>query len=105
MMKKLTTLLILMTLLFNIFLLTPVFAVTNFKEGVYQLSSFNITSDNLYSIENISSSDAVYVLILDENQRTLQALRLSANSQKYNLIPLKPSYRILIVGNGEVVIV
>jgi hypothetical protein len=105
MMKRLATSLILIILLINIFVLIPVFAVTNFKEGIYQLSSLNVTPDNIYSIKNISSSDGVYILILDENQRTLQSLRLAPNSQKYNLIPLKPSYRILIVGNGEVVIV
>lgn len=103
-MKKITTLLILICLLFNLFIITPVLAVTNFKEGIYQLSNFNISSDNLYSIQNISSSDSVYVLLLDENQRTLQALRLSPNSGEYTLLPLKPSYRIVIIGNGEVVI-
>ncbi|NMF05246.1 hypothetical protein [Clostridium beijerinckii] len=104
MMKKLTTLLISIILLFNIFIVVPVFAVTNFKEGLYQLINFNVSPDNTYSIQNISSTDGVYVIILDENQRTLQSLRLSASSEKYNLIPLKPSYRILIIGNGEVVI-
>lgn len=103
-MRKFTTLLILIFLSFNILIVTPAFAVTNFKEGIYKLSDFNISEGNLYSIQNISSNNSVYVLLFDENQRTLQAIRLGPQSEKYKLLPLKPDYRILIVGNGEVVI-
>jgi hypothetical protein len=103
-MKKFTMLLILIVLSFNIIIAAPVFAVTTVKEGVYQLSNFNISPNNLYSIKNISTSDNAYIILFDENQRTLQAIRLEPNSENYKLLPLKPNYRIVIIGNGEVVI-
>ncbi|MDR3598316.1 hypothetical protein [Clostridium sp.] len=103
-MKKFTMLLILIVLSFNVLIAAPAFAVTNLKEGIYQLSNFNISPGNLYSIKNISTTDNAYVLLFDEDQRTLQAIRLGPNSENYKLLPLKPNYRILIIGNGEIVI-
>lgn len=104
-MKKYTVLfLILICLSFNILVATPAFAVINFKEGVYQLSDFSISPNNRYTIKNISTNNSVYVLLFDENQRQLQTLILSPKSENYNLIALKPDYRIAIIGNGEVTI-
>lgn len=104
-MKKYTVLfLILICLSFNILIATPVFAVINFKEGIYQLSDFNISPNNRYTIKNISTSNSVYVILFDDNQRQLQSMTLSPKSEKYNLLDLKPNYRIAIIGNGEVTI-
>ncbi len=103
-MKKFTISLILIFLSFNIFLSISAFAVTNFKEGIYQLSDFNISPNNRYSIQNISPSQSVYVLLFDENQLQIQSIRLKPNSESYSLLPLQPNYRIVVVGNGEVII-
>lgn len=104
-MKKLTTLLlILICLSFNIIRVTPAFAVTSFKEGIYQLSDFNISQSNNYTIQNISSTDTVFMIIFDDNQHELQSIHLSPKSINYRLVPLQPNYRIVLVGNGEVVI-
>ena len=104
-MKKYTILfLIFLCLLFNMISVTPVFAATSFKEGVYKAADFNFSQDNVYNVQNISSDHSVYVLLYDENQLGIQSIRLEPNSAKYNLRPLKPNYRIVIVGNGEVFI-
>ena len=104
-MKKYTVLfLILICLSFNILVATPTFAVINFKEGIYQLSDFNILSNNRYTIKNISTSNSVYVILFDDNQRQLQSMTLSPKSEKYTLLDLKPNYRIAIIGKGEVTI-
>jgi len=104
-MKKYTFLfLIILCLSFNIISITPVFAANTFKEGVYKAADFNFSSESLYTVQNISSSDSVYVLIFDENKLQIQSIRLVPNSLKYNLVPLKPDYRIIIVGNGNVYI-
>jgi len=97
-------LLILIGLFLNVFKVTPAFAITSFKEGIYQLSDFNISPGNNYTIQNISPNDSIYMIIFDENQRQLQAINLSAKSIKYTLISLQPNYRIVIIGNGEVTI-
>ena len=104
-MKKITTmLLILMTLVFGTFIVTPAFASNTFKEGVYKAADFNFSANETYIIQNISSTYSVYITLYDENQLIIQSIRLEPNSDKYNLIPLKPEYRIVIVGNGEVFI-
>ena len=104
-MKKFTIIfLILVCLLFNMIMIIPAFAANIFKEGIYKVSDFNFSSENLYSIQNISSTDSVYVLIFDENQLQMQSIRLVPKSANYNLAPLKPSYRVVVVGKGEVFI-
>lgn len=89
-------------LLFNLTLST--FADNIFKEGVYKAADFNFSAKNTYSVQNISQKDSVYILLYDENQLQIQAIRLNPKSGKYNLLPLKPDYRIAIVGNGDVFI-
>ena len=104
-MKKFTPLLlILICVSFNIINTTSVLAANVFKEGVYKAADFNFSQNNVYNIQNISSDQSVYVLLYDDNQLGIQSIRLEPNSSKYNLRPLKPNYRIVIVGNGEVFI-
>lgn len=104
-MKRFTMLLlILLCLLFNIITITPAFAANTFKEGIYKTTNFNFSKGNLYSVQNISSTDSVYVLIFDDNQLQMQSIRLIPNSVKYNLVPLTPNYRVVVVGKGEVYI-
>ena len=104
-MKKYTILfLIFLCLLFNMICVTPAFADTSFKEGVYKAADFKFSADNLYYIQNNSTSDNVFVLLFDENQLQIQSIRLGPKSLKYNLLPLKSDYRIVIVGNGNVFI-
>lgn len=102
--KNISVTLIALSLFFNSFTLIPTFAVTTFKEGVYQLSNLNVTPKNRYTIQNISPDNSVYIALFDEEQRQIQAIHLSPNSENYSLIPLEPNYRIVIVGKGEVII-
>ncbi|BBK77333.1 hypothetical protein [Clostridium butyricum] len=89
-------------LLFN--LTFSIFAVNIFKEGVYKAADFNFSPNNAHIVQNVSSKDSIYILLFDENQRQIQSIRLDPKSEKYNLLPLKPNYRIVILGNGEVFI-
>lgn len=104
-MKKFTTLLfIFICLSFNITIATSAFVGNVFKEGVYKSSDFNISPNNLYDIQNISSNGNVFVAIFDGNQVVIQTITLGPHSLKYNLVPLEPTYRIMIVGSGDVLI-
>ncbi|WP_238919036.1 hypothetical protein [Clostridium sp. YIM B02555] len=96
--------LILVCVLLSSFVLIPTFAATTFKEGVYQLSNLNITPKNRYTIQNISPDNSVYMALFDEDQRQIQSIHLPPKSENYSLIPLEPSYRIVIIGKGEVII-
>ncbi|AGX44215.1 hypothetical protein [Clostridium saccharobutylicum] len=99
--KFITSLLILIYLLFNIIVPTYAAATNIFKEGVYKTNDFNLTDNKNYAVQNTSSKDGIYVLIFDENQIGLQYVRLKPNSDKFNLVPLKNNYRIVILGDGE----
>jgi hypothetical protein len=102
-MKKFSLMfLITIFLLFNLTYST--FAANIFKEGIYKAADFNFSQENTYSVQNVSPKDSVYILLFDENQLQLQSIRLSPQSGKYNLLPLKPDYRIAIVGKGDVFI-
>ncbi|NRT89461.1 hypothetical protein [Clostridium beijerinckii] len=102
--KNIIVTLILMCLFFNFLALIPTFAATTFKEGIYQLSTLNVAPKNRYTVQNISPDNSVYIALFDENQRQIQSIYLPANSANYSLIGLEPSYRIVIIGKGEVII-
>jgi len=102
--KSIPILLVLMILIFTTFIATPAFAANVFKEGVFKAADFNFSPNETYIVQNISQTDSVYITLFDENQLIIQSIRLEPKSAKYNLIPLKPDYRIVIVGNGEVFI-
>ncbi|MDU2674009.1 MAG: hypothetical protein E7C50_00240 [Clostridium sp.] len=82
----------------------PAFTKNIFKEGIYKSSDFNFSENETYFVQNVSSDNSVFLTIYDENQIVIQSIRLKPNSNRYDLIPLKPDYRIVIVGNGEVFI-
>lgn len=104
-MKKFTILLLASIFLsFNIITATPKAEVLSFKEGIYQLSDFNISESNTYTIQNISPNDTMYMIIFDENQHELQSIHLSPKSISYRLVPLQSNYRIALIGQGEVII-
>lgn len=102
-MKKFTILfLILFCLLFNIMIVIPLAQISGIKEGLYKASDFKLAQNKTYQMQNLSSNDSVFVLILNENNVVQQSFRLETNSPKYSLFPLNPNYKILIVGNGDV---
>ncbi len=106
-MRKFTVLfLIFLCLSFNIMGVTSSAVASSnlLKQGVYTLSDFNISPDNLYDVTNVSSTEDAYIIIFDENYAIMQSLRLSPNIKSFNLVPLKPSYKIVILGKTEVYI-
>lgn len=102
--KFFTVFLILLTISFSGFNVIPAYAANTFTEGVYKAADFNFSSNNLYTVQNISATDDVYLQLFDEKQIIIQSIRLTPNSPKFNLISLNPAYRIVIVGNGKVYI-
>lgn len=103
-MKKVTVIfLIFLCLSFNLIRLKPVFAIGNtFTQGIYKLSDFNISDTGIFTIQNISTTEGMYLYILDENQVVMESIRLIPSIQKLDTVPIKPGYVILIIGKGEV---
>ncbi|WP_315079922.1 hypothetical protein [uncultured Clostridium sp.] len=105
-MKRFTVLfLIFLCVTFNVIGLKPAFAIGNtFTQGIYQLSDFNPSKNNTYFFSNISSTNTIYFIVLDENQVILHAIRLTPDSEEHITVPILPNYRVVILGKGEVYI-
>ncbi|MDS0527685.1 hypothetical protein NNC19_18505 [Clostridium sp. SHJSY1] len=74
-----------------------------YTEGIYKVSDLNISTGNLYTVQNLSN-DNVLVQVYDENKEVLQYMRLPPSSRKISLLQLKPDYRIVILGKGDIFI-
>ncbi|MDR3594592.1 hypothetical protein [Clostridium sp.] len=93
--------LVLLFLSFNMITLMPLAIGNVFKEGFYKPSDLNLTSKDYYNIQNVSSTDNVYVLVFDQTHSLYQSIRMEPNSPKY-VLTLPPNFRIAIVGKGDV---
>lgn len=107
--KFIILLLFLLFLSFNIMKTTSLaIANTNIlKEGVYKISDLKFLTgkpDNLYSVQNVSSTGHTNVFIFNEHPHAVQFIELEPNSSKHNLVPLKPDYKIIVVGDAEIYI-
>ena len=96
--------LIFLCLIFNVIELKPVFATPiTYKQGIYELSKFNISIDNRYPISNVSTTDSVQVLIFDKDYIPIQSIRLPKDTLNVDAtIPVKSEYLLVIIGKGEV---
>ncbi|CUU47008.1 hypothetical protein [Clostridium beijerinckii] len=105
-MKKIIAVLLILLCVFPALALADPTPSNIYKQGVYtpdDLKNFAINT-NTYNVQNVSTDKNAYIVIFDKNFLAVQALYLSPNSQKYNLIPFKADYRIVIVGDGDVYI-
>ncbi|MEQ8197833.1 MAG: hypothetical protein ABRQ27_07500 [Clostridiaceae bacterium] len=101
-MKKFTILfLIFLCLSFNTMGIKPAaaFGENTFKQGVYTLSQLNILPDKLYDVTNTSSEEGALVLVYDENEVEQQVIRLKPGGASFNLVPMKPGYKVVILGD------
>lgn len=95
-------------LIFSCLLSTMIGAIprptTNvFKEGVYRLSNLeNLPISKIFYVQNVSLDKDAYLIVYDNNFVALQAVKLDPQSAKYNLVPLKSDYRIVLIGDGEI---
>ena len=102
-MKKFTVIfLIFLCLTFSVIRLIPAFAVGNtFTQGIYKLSDFNVSESNSFTVSNPTPTTGMFLIIFDKNVNVLEAIRIIPNSEKFDLMPIMPDYRILIFGKGE----
>ncbi|MBL4931183.1 hypothetical protein [Clostridium paridis] len=89
---------------FNISTLAPNAAPNSLKEGIYKLSDLPPSKNRVYTCQNISKKESVLVVLFDDHQIAIQGIRLDPSSTKYNLLPMKDDYRLVILGKGEVYI-
>lgn len=104
-MKKLVVILLFFFLFFTTIPTINCFAETKvIKRGFYTLKDLDLSPSKEYKIQNVSFNDRIYVLILDSKETPIQSIRLWPQSQKYNLFPLEEGYKIIVTGDGEIVI-
>lgn len=84
---------------------TPPIAINVFKEGIYCLTSIKgLLKNKIYKVQNVSSNSISYLVLLDNNFTILQSIKLIPQSIQYNLPPLDSSYKIVIIGDGDIYI-
>lgn len=72
----------------------------SFPERFYNIQTLNLQSNVSYNVRNISSSGSL-MIVVNANQFIQQTLRFESNSKQYVMMPLEFSYKIIIIGNGE----
>lgn len=101
-MKK--TILIFLCFSFIMLMLPTIANAQVLKKGFYKIIDSNLSPDTTYTIENTSFNERIYILVFDSYATPLQGIRLKPQSQKYNLVPLEPGYKFVLIGDGELVI-
>jgi len=70
------------------------------SHGIYTMNALNLSPDTDYVVQNNSFSERTLLIIYDSKPNLIQLIRLTPQSKKHNLIPLKNDYTIIILGNG-----
>lgn len=70
------------------------------SQGIYTINTLNLSPDTNYVVENNSFSERALLIIYDSKPNLIQLIRLTPQSKKHNLIPLKNDYTIIILGRG-----
>lgn len=91
-------------LMFNIFDIPSMAQVKVLKRGFYRIENLNLVPDTIYTIQNTSFNEHIYIVIIDNDQNLVQAIRLWPQSQKFNLVPLQSGYKIVVTGDGDLTI-
>ncbi len=102
--KFITMLLIALTLSINIVKAEPQIKPIQLTEGVYEASKFDIPLSDLKYVANSSDNNFAYFIVFNDDETILQSIKLLPNSPKFELYPLSSHYRIVIIGNGAVVL-
>lgn len=72
------------------------------KKGFHKVTDVNTSPNATYTVQNTSFNERIYMLIFDTQATPLQGIRLKPQSSKYNLVALKPGYKIVLIGDGEI---
>jgi len=70
------------------------------SQGIYTIDTLKLSPDTDYVVQNNSFNERALLIIYDSKPNLIQLIRLTPQSKKQNLIPLKNDYTIIILGNG-----
>lgn len=72
------------------------------RKGFHKVTDTNISPNTTFTVRNTSFNERIYMLIFDDKATPLQGIRLKPQSTKYNIVFLKPGYKIVLIGDGEI---
>ena len=102
--KFIATFMLSLYLTFNTIGLNFAYADATYREGIYSLSDLNILPNQVYTVQNISKTSGIKMLVYNENYMIIQTLRLNPNSEKIDALPLNQNYTVVVVGGGEITV-
>ncbi|OOM74237.1 hypothetical protein [Clostridium sp. BL-8] len=70
------------------------------SQGIYAINDLKLSPDTNYAVQNNSFNERALLIIYDSKPNLIQLIRLIPQSKKYDLIPLKNDYIIIILGRG-----
>lgn len=70
------------------------------EQGIYTIDTLNLSPDTDYDVQNNSFNERMLLVVYDSKPNIIQVIRLTPQSAKHNLKPLKNDYTILILGRG-----
>jgi hypothetical protein len=89
---------------FEIILVPAIASSQTLTKGFYKVKNLKLSPDTAYTVQNSSFNERIYIIIFDSHATPLQGVRLKPQSKKFNLIPLQPDYKVVLIGDGEILI-
>lgn len=89
---------------FQALLVPTVASSQTLTKGFYKVKNLQLSPNTPYTVQNPSFNERIYIIIFDSHATPLQGVRLKPQSKKFNLIPLQPDYKVVLIGDGEVLI-
>lgn len=86
-------------------LLVPAMAnAQTLTKGFYKVKNLQLSPNTSYTVQNPSFNERIYIIIFDSHATILQGIRLKPQYKEFNLIPLQPDYKVVLIGDGEALI-
>jgi hypothetical protein len=89
---------------FGLFLGPTIASSQTLTKGFYKVKNLQLSPNTSYTVQNPSFNERIYIIIFDSHATPLQGVRLKPQSKKFNIIPLQPDYKVVLIGDGEVLI-
>lgn len=89
---------------FEVLLVPAMASAQTLTKGFYKVKNLQLSPNTAYTVQNPSFNERIYIIIFDSHATPLQGIRLKPQSKEFNLIPLQPDYKVVLIGDGEALI-
>lgn len=103
-MKKVITILsVSLFLFFSINTISTIAQTKKFSQGFYTMNDLGLQEGVSYNVKNYDPYVEGLLIIIDNNTKIQQAIRIPANSGENTIVPLKSDYKFIIYNNIQLV--